>query len=367
MRIAFLIFVLLHGLIHLLGFIKAFEFQNVRALTMAISRPTGILWLAAAVLFVAYVLLFATQSRYDWCIGLLAVILSQALIIMFWKDAKFGTISNIVVLIVTLVGLGSFQLRDEFAVRVRQDFHSNNAVVTDLLTEKDIAHLPAPVQRFLRYTKSVGQPKVRNVRAEFTGGMRGAPNETYMPLHSIQYNFYQDPSRYFYMTATKKGVPLAGLHFYQHRIATFRVKLLNWFSVVDAKGDMMNQAETVTLLNDMCFIAPAALIDPRITWELVNDTTTRAIFQNGNIKVSALLYFNQKDELVNFISKDRYETDGKKYVSYPWATPVEDYRMMNGYVLPSRAKLIYQRPGGDFTYGEFVYKDVRYNVDGWSE
>jgi len=37
-------------------------------------------------------------------------------------------------------------------------------------------------------------------------------------------------------------------------------------------------------------------------------------------------------------------------------------RMINGYLLPGKAKLIYQRPDGDFTYGELEYKSVKYNL-----
>jgi len=218
------------------------------------------------------------------------------------------------------------------------------------------------VQKYLYYTKSVGQPKIKNFKAEFVGGMRSKPDDKYMKLQSVQYNFYEKPSRYFYMSASKMRLPATGLHLYQNELATFVVNLLNWFTVVDAKGDKMNQAETVTLLNDMCFIAPATLIDSRITWETINNFTVKAIYKNGSISISALLYFNEKGELVNFISNDRYDTDGKKYVSYPWATPVEDYRMINGYLLSSKAKLIYQRPDGDFIYGELEYQSVKYNL-----
>jgi len=164
------------------------------------------------------------------------------------------------------------------------------------------------------------------------------------------------------MTASKMGLPATGLHLYQNETATFEVKLLNWFKVVDAKGAKMNQAETVTILNDMCFIAPATLIDKRISWEAINETTVKASFKNGSISISAMLYFDKKGKLINFISNDRFDTDGKTYNSYPWATPVEDYQMLNGYFLPSKAKLIYQRPDGEFTYGELDYKNVQYNL-----
>lgn len=367
MRTIFLIIVLLHGLVHLLGFVKAFGFKEIKELTLPISKPEGTVWVIAAVLFLIYGILYFINNKQAWLLGIIAVIVSQTLIFFFWKDARFGTIPNLIILIVALVSLGSYLLYSEFTGRVKIDFSKNNQLSTELLTENDIALLPMIVQKYLHYTKSVGQPKVKNFRAEFTGGMCSKPDDEYMKLESVQYNFYENPSRYFYMTASKMGLPATGLHLYQNETATFEVKLLNWFKVVDAKGDKMNQAETVTVLNDMCVIAPATLIDRRITWESINNTAVKAIFKNGSISISAMLYFNEKGELVNFISNDRYDTDGKKYISYPWATPVEDYKMINGYLLPSKAKLIYQRPDGDFTYGELEYKSIKYNLTSFED
>lgn len=364
MRIIFLVFVLLHGLIHALGFAKAFAFKEVKELTLPISKPLGLLWLSATILFLIYGMRQFANAKYAWVSGIVAVMVSQILVILFWKDARFGTIPNLIVLLVSLVSLGSFLLHHEFSSRVKFDFSENNTLATDTITENDISHLPVIGRKYLHYTRSVGKPKVRNFRAEFVGGMRAKPGDKYMKLQSVQYNFFKKPSRYFFMSASKMGLPATGLHLYQNETATFVVRLLNWFKVVDARGEQLNQAETVTLFNDMCFIAPATLIDKRITWEALDQTTVKGIFKNGRIHIRAVLYFNEKGELANFISNDRYETDGKKYVNYPWATPVEDYRMMSGYLLPSRAKLIYQRPGGDFCYGELEYKSVKYNLTG---
>ena len=362
MKIGLLIFVFIHGIIHLMGFVKGFDLKEVKELTLPISKLMAIFWLITALLFIIYGILHFSGNKYAWVIGLLAVFLSQFLIIMFWKDAKFGTIPNLIVLVVSLIGMGSFLIHSKFSEKVSTDFMLNNSLSTEILTENDISKLPDLIQKYLRYTKSVGQPKVKNFKAEFSGGMRGHPEDDYMSLKSVQYNFYQKPSRYFYMTASKMGLPSTGLHIYQNSTATFEVKLLNWFKVVNAKGEKMNQAETVTLLNDMCFIAPATLIDERITWETLDNATVKAIFNNEGISVSALLFFNEKGELINFISNDRYETDGKNYSNYPWETPVQDYKMINGYLLPSKAKLIYKRPEGDFIYGELAYTSLKYNL-----
>jgi hypothetical protein len=363
MKLGYLLIVFVHGLIHLFGFVKGFRFKEVKELTLPISKPLGLFWMIAAALFLMYGILHFANSKHAWLVGIIAVACSQILVFLFWNDAKFATIPNLVIILVSLVGMGSYLIKSEFEDHVKSDFSSNNSASTDIVTEQDIAHLPAIVQKYLHFTESVGKPKVKNFRAEFVGGMRSAPGDDYMNLASVQYNFYEEPSRYFYMEASKMGLPATGLHLFQNKTATFEVKMLNWLKVVDARGDKMNKAETVTLLNDMCFIAPATLIDSRITWETEDDAFVKAIYKNGNISISADLYFNEKGELINFISQDRYETDGKKYVSYPWATPVENYRMRNGYILPSKAKLIYQRPEGDFTYGELEFKSVKYNLD----
>lgn len=122
----------------------------------------------------------------------------------------------------------------------------------------------------------------------------------------------------------------------------------------------MNQGETFTVFNDMCFIAPATLIDKNISWELVDPLTVNAKFTNGAITIGATLYFNDKGELINFLSNDRFETsDGKTYRNYPWMTPVDGYIDMNGYRLASGAKLIYKRPDEDFCYGQFQL----FNID----
>jgi len=104
MRIIFLIIVLLHGLIHLLGFVKAFGFKEVKELTLPISKPIGMVWLFAFVFFVIAAIMFVFKKSSWWLFGLIALMASQVLIIFFWHDAKFGTIANVIILITAIIG-----------------------------------------------------------------------------------------------------------------------------------------------------------------------------------------------------------------------------------------------------------------------
>lgn len=245
---------------------------------------------------------------------------------------------------------------------VMEALERTKGIKNEILTESDIQSLPAIVQKYIRYSGSIGKGKVLNFRVEFTGGIRSASSEDFMPLTSVQYNFTDQPTRLFYIVAKKKGIPAKGIHIYKDRTAFMLIKILGLFTVVDARGKEMDQGETVTVFNDMCFMAPASLIDRNIEWKEIDDLTVGAKFTNGHITVGATLYFNEEGQLVNFLSNDRFETtDGKTYVNSPWLTPATEYANINGYHLPSKARLIYKRPHEDFCYGEFSLKAIEYN------
>jgi hypothetical protein len=253
-------------------------------------------------------------------------------------------------------------MKNTYKKAVLEALERTKSVKNEILTEKDIQHLPAIVRKYIYYSGSVGKEKVLNFRAAFKGGIRAKPGEDFMPLTSVQYNFTDQPTRLFYIVAKKKGIPAKGIHLYRDRTAIMLIKLFGLFTVVNARGKEMDQGETVTLFNDMCFIAPATLIDRNIEWKEIDDLTVDARFSNGNIAITATLYFNESGELVNFLSNDRYETsDGKTYINYPWLTPVTGYTKINGYCLPAGAKLIYKHADEDFCYGEFNLISIDYN------
>ncbi|NCA77269.1 MAG: hypothetical protein EOM90_13130 [Alphaproteobacteria bacterium] len=233
----------------------------------------------------------------------------------------------------------------------------------EMVTEEDKHHLPEVVKRYLRFVGCLGKPGVKNVFVAARGVMRSAPDAGWMKFRSEQHNFYPDLSRFFYIRAMKAGIPVAGLHVYREGKATMQIRLVSLFRVADAKGPEMDQGETVTLLNDMCFMAPATLTDPRIHWEEKGPLQAGATLTNGNLRVTGTLTFADDGRLIDFLSHDRFETtDGKKYINHPWRTPVVEYRASGEMILPYRADVIYIRPEGEFCYGKFELTTVKYNV-----
>ncbi|PSR57004.1 hypothetical protein AHMF7605_27715 [Adhaeribacter arboris] len=317
------------------------------------------IWLLACIFFVIAALLFALKNNYWWLFGLIALVTSQVLISFFWHDAKFGTIANVIILIAAIIGYATSHFYNQYQQAVKTGLQQPEYFQNSELTETDIQHLPEPVKKYLRFTGSLGKPKVNTFKVEFTGKIRKDEQSEWMSFTSEQYNFMETPTRLFFMKAVMKKLPVAGYHCFKNGAAYMDIRLFSLFKVQYQDGAEMDLSETVTFFNDMCCLAPPTLIDKRIKWLEVENNKVKASFTNNNITVSAWLFFNDSGELINFVSEDRYSADAGKQL--PWSTPLKDYHEINNYKLFGNAETIYSYPDRDLCYGTFKLIKLEYN------
>jgi len=152
------------------------------------------------------------------------------------------------------------------------------------------------------------------------------------------------------------------LHDYEGTRASMTVRVASLFDVVDVHGAALACTETVTLLNDLCFFAPSWLADPRLAWQPVDGQHADVTFTQGPHRVSARLEFNAAGELVNFISDDRgaLQKDGSLRL-LRWSTPMREYREFDGRRVATQGEAVFHYPEGDFVYGRFVLKQIRFD------
>jgi hypothetical protein len=358
-RIAFCVLLAGHALIPLMGFVKAFGFASLAQLTKPIPRPMGVLWLAAAALLVAAVTALLAAPRWFWLIGAVGLVASQTAIVASWGDARFGTVLNVVLAAAVVYGAfawGPVGLRAEYQ-RLTRDGLRRTAGTARLrdITETDLAALPPLVQRYLRFAGVVGTPPVEGFCARMKGRIRSSATAPWMPFVAEQHSFFDPPRRYFWMEATRAGLPLDGLHAYGREGASMRIRLLSMVPVVDLGGPELMRTETVTVLNDMCILAPGRLLDPSIRWRELDARSVEATYTNGPHTVRGVLVFAASGALIDFWSDDRpaLAGDGKTSLAQRWSTPIGDYRTMGPYRLASRGEARYAAPSGEYAYIEF--------------
>jgi uncharacterized membrane protein YphA (DoxX/SURF4 family) len=371
-RWVIVVVVLAHGLLHLLGAAKGLGWAEVTQLQQPISTPMGWAWLAAGALVLLAGVLLAFGSRRWWAVGAVAVVSSQAMIFSSWSDAKAGTAANLILLGAVIHGyasMGPTSYRAEYHRRTRSALADLATVRSDagMVTDTDLAHLPTSVAAYVRQSGAVGQARVTSFGARIHGRIRAGPDRPWMRFSGEQVNTYgTDLTRLFFLDATMFGVPVDVLHAYLGSSATMRVKAVSLIPMVHASGTEMDRAETVTVFNDLCALAPAALVEARVTWQPIDQHHARGTFTNGAHTVSAELVFNDDHELVDFVSDDRLRasSDGTTFTRQRWSTPFSDYRTVDSRRVSSHGEARWhaRAPEGEFCYLEVTLDDLRYNL-----
>jgi hypothetical protein len=178
--IVFLVILCAHGLIHLLGFAKAFGLAELPQLTQAISRPWGVSWLAAGALMLIAAVMRPLAPRWWWVVGAVAVVASQVVIVASWSDARFGTLANLVV----LLG-GDLGMRAPGTVEPVRGVRARPRARHACPSGRDIAgSRPCCAARtgasVCASRRRGGQPRVQNFRATWTGRIRSGPDKAWM-------------------------------------------------------------------------------------------------------------------------------------------------------------------------------------------
>lgn len=353
-----------HAGIHLLGAAKGLRWAAVAQLTTPIGPGLGVAWLGAALLVAAGAVQLARHARGWWTVVLAGALVSQALVFTQWPAAAAGTGANAVMLAAAGYGWAAHGRRSLRAEYLRRAVQPTAPVA--VVTESDAAALPAPVADYVRQSGAVGRPRVASFEAHIRGRIRSGPDQPWMAFTGRQVNTYTPGAdRFFFLDATMRGLPVDVLHVFADDAASMRVRLCSLLPIVTATGPELQRAETVTVFNDLCVLAPAALVDAGIAWTVLGPRRVRGAFRRGWQVVQAELTFDDDGRLVDFVSDDRLRAaaNGQTFTRQRWSTPLTDYRSVEGRVLPMRGEGRWHAPApeGEFCYLEFEVVAIGYN------
>lgn len=235
----------------------------------------------------------------------------------------------------------------------------NNKRSEKVLTETDLEHLPQCVQNYIKYCGWVGKTIPLNCKMVTTGKFKMGKKKKFTPIKTEQYNFFTGTSRFFYI----KNKVVGGRDKYHKGKGNMLIKLFQRFKIGEVTGYFMDASGLVTYLNDICLIAPFELIKKDYSWKEIDDYSAEVTLKDGDKTATATLIFNEKYQMINFITNDRYYApDDKNYKKVKWTTPVEGYFNQDGINLPKQADAIWHFPDEDFHYVRLFVDVVVYSV-----
>src|SRR5215831_13290764 len=148
MKTVLFVILVFHGLIHLFGFAKAFSLAPLGQLKERVSKPNGILWLGASASYLLMALLLFVGNDSWSILSIVAIPISQFLIFTSWRDARWGSLFNIVILAAAIINYGSWRFNSIYKNEVRAYLVKSSTQPDSLLSEFDLVDLPKPVQKY---------------------------------------------------------------------------------------------------------------------------------------------------------------------------------------------------------------------------
>jgi hypothetical protein len=361
MKTAFLAITFLHGLIHLLGFVKGMGIKEVKELTLPISKPMGFLWLAAAILLMTFGILQLLHSKYAWLAGFAAVCISQILIILFWKDARFGTLPNMLILFVSVISYAHFNfqrlVQQEITQLVQQLEPEDNRVIR----ENDLGDLPGPVKNWLRKSGAVGRSSISIGKVTQKADMKMKPEQAdWMSATATQYTTIDIPA-FIWIVEVKMNSLLSavGRDKFENGKGEMLIKLNSLLSVVHEKGEKIDEGSLQRYLGEMVWF-PSLALSPYIRWEPIDDSAAKATLTYKGTTGSGTFHFNSRGEVTAF-SALRYKGNESTAKRHEWIMNITDYKSFEGIKVPCKMTATWKMDGGDWTWLRLEVTDIQYN------
>ncbi len=273
-----------------------------------------------------------------------------------------------VAIVMMLVALGVvFAIALVFVFGIRR-FHADNdrharallerakIGTPTVLRDQDIAHLPVPVQRWLRASHAVGAPRVKTARLRQRGAMRTSPTQAPMHAEALQYFTIDEPGFVWTVDVRMFGLPVVGRDAYVGGRGRMYITIGGLLPVADATGPRIDQGTALRFLGEIIWF-PSAALAPYIRWEAIDDAQAKAHFTFGGVTTSAVFRFDPRGRFIE-LRADRYY-DGKSLER--WVIPATQWQVIRGIEMPTRGGAVWKLASGDFDYYQWEITDVEVN------
>lgn len=366
MKYILLLVLIVHSMIHLLGFVKEFKLAQVDQLSGATlislsntaKKAAGAFWLVATILLTIATALWWKDTDIWWIIGGIGLVISQLLIILYWKDARFGTIANIIMLALVWVGYAQYQFNQKVNKEVQAIF--TNGSTHNIVTEETIKELPRVVQHWMKQSGVIGKEITYSARLTQSGALRPSKTQDWMPVLATQYFNTETPAFVWRVKATMKGsIPISGRDMYADGKGYMLIKPLALFSVVNADGPKIDQGAMLRFLSEMCWM-PSATLQPYYSWEGIDDSSAKLTMTYSGMTTAAVFTFDKQGRIKSIHAKRYKDIDDEQLTD--WYIPISEWGTFEGITIPTKGDVVWKLEDGDFIYDQWQIDDISYNV-----
>jgi len=367
-KIVFAGLVIVHGLIHLLGFVNQWNVKKINQFTgvtlfsvpESLSKILGIAWLIAALLFVVTAIGFIADKNWWSILGIIAIIISQLLIIIYWKDAYAGTIANVIILVIAVVSFAMSNFNDKVNSEISELYSKPFKEEKTIVTKESIKELPPVVQKWMKRSGIIGKENINCVRLKQKAVMRSKPDAKWMDVEAEQYFRLDEPAFIYKINVdVMPMIKMTGRDKYVNGEGNMLIKISGLYTIGDSKGAEINQGTMIRFLSET-FWFPSFALSKYVSWKQIDGNTAMATMNFNGAGENVLITFTPEGD-VKKIEAERFgEFDGK-FSKEKWVIVNTAYKEFEGIRISSESEVTWQLQSGDFTWLKLEITGLEYN------
>ncbi|WP_372947544.1 DUF6544 family protein [Mariniphaga sp.] len=234
---------------------------------------------------------------------------------------------------------------------------------SEILTEKEILHLPAPVQKWLKVSGAIGKEKIRTVALKQSFQMKLKPEQKNWK-QAITQQFFNAENPAFIWTVRMKMAPFVsvlGRDKFIDGKGEMQMTLNGILNLGKETGEKMDEGTLQRYLGETVWF-PSGMVSPHISWQELDPHSAKATMNFKETSGSGNFYFNSEGIFEKFVAM-RYYGNAKDAKRYEWIITAQEHAEFNGIKIPSKLEATWMLDSGPWTWLKLEIAEVDYNPD----
>ena len=231
--------------------------------------------------------------------------------------------------------------------------HSDNRSGTKL-NYLQLAHLPAPVQRYFKSVMPEGTSYIGCARLTHDGEFKTGLDKGWIKIKGEQYFITSTPGFIWKGTTAL----FTATDMYSANQGKLMVRLFSLFKIMDSRGPEIDQGELLRWLAESVWFPTNLLPNEHLSWNAIDDNRSELRFHFNALQLSYIVTFSASGEITE-LQTWRYMTKTRMEI---WIVRPSKYKRMNGIRIPTQAEVMWRLAKMDYPYARFNVRQLEYEV-----
>ncbi|MDP3396967.1 MAG: hypothetical protein Q8S57_09940 [Methanoregula sp.] len=222
---------------------------------------------------------------------------------------------------------------------------------------------PEPVARYVSWALGENRNPVRCVHIRFTGRCRYGKSGRWMDMGGEAFFSVAIPGFVWRATTTyAPGIWLKTFDYYVDSKAGMNLNLFSLFPLDNAHDDAI---KTPSLFRYLACTPLFPMIHGQagfISWENIDDSTSKAIISDKGRSVEALARFNGRGWIESIDMHDKTNPETGKPLNGHFATRFSSYTQVEGYWIPMQVDSDMILPDGEYVTAEYSITEIEFDT-----